>query len=203
VSEWLRRYNVETVTIDIATNMLGVARTRLGPEAWLVAGDMEQLPLATGSVDHAICLNALHHVPDTVAALRETWRVLRPGGRLVVCAWLARPAPRPWEVRWLLEPICREGRLPGIGEQAEYRCLAEAAGFATVATEDLSARVARTWSVCARRVLARIATDPRYLRYLLDRRATDRVFALTLARLMLAYRTGSMRYGLLAFARPG
>jgi SAM-dependent methyltransferase len=84
VSEWLRRFNVETVTVDIAVSMLGVARTRLGPKAWIIAGDLEQLPLAAGSVDHAICLNALHHVPDTVAALRETWRVLRPGGRLVV-----------------------------------------------------------------------------------------------------------------------
>ena len=84
VSEWLGRFNVQTISVDIATNMLGVARTRLGARAWIVVGDLERLPLAAASVDHAICLNALHHVPDTAAALRETFRVLRSGGRLVI-----------------------------------------------------------------------------------------------------------------------
>lgn len=84
VSEWLARFNVQTVSVDIATNMLAIARTRLGPQAWIVAGDLERLPLGPASVDHALCLNALHHVPDTSVALRETFRVLRPGGRLVI-----------------------------------------------------------------------------------------------------------------------
>ena len=84
VSEWLARFNLQPVTIDIATNMLGIARTRIGPHAWIVAGDLERLPLSASSVDHAVCLNALHHVPDTTAALREVWRVLRPRGRLVI-----------------------------------------------------------------------------------------------------------------------
>ena len=130
--------------------------------------------------------------------------MLRPGGRLVVCAWLARPAPRPWEVRWLLEPICREGRLPGMGDEARLsRASPRGAGFATVASEDLSERRVGAPGRSARAACsARLATDPRYRRYLLDRRATDRVFALTLLRLLLAYRTGAMRYGLLVFERP-
>jgi tocopherol O-methyltransferase len=56
--------------------------------------------------------------------------------------------------------------------------------------------------VCAYRLAGKLATERRYLRHLLDRRASDRVFALTLLRLLTAYRTGSMRYGLFVFDRP-
>ena len=84
VSEWLARYNLRPVSVDIAADLLAIGRQRMGPQAWIVAGDLERLPMAAASVDHAVCLNALHHVPDTVAALSEARRVLRPGGRLVL-----------------------------------------------------------------------------------------------------------------------
>ena len=74
--------------------------------------------------------------------------------------------------------------------------------FVTTASEDLSDRVARTWWVCAYRLAAKLATERSYLRHLLDPRAGDRVFALTLLRLLTAYRIGSMRYGLFVFDRP-
>ena len=82
-SEWLRRFNLRTISIDIATDMLRVGRSRLDTEAWLAAGDLERLPLAASSVDGAVCLNAFHHVPDAPAALREVHRVLRPGTHVV------------------------------------------------------------------------------------------------------------------------
>ena len=83
VSEWLQRFNLRTVSVDIATDMLRVGRSRLGAQAWLVTGDLECLPLADASVDGAVCLSALHHVPDGAAALREICRVLRPGAKVV------------------------------------------------------------------------------------------------------------------------
>jgi SAM-dependent methyltransferase len=82
-SEWLQRFNLRTISVDIATDMLRVGRSRLGAAAWLVAGDLECLPLTAGSADGAVCLNAFHHVPDAASALREIHRVLRPGARVV------------------------------------------------------------------------------------------------------------------------
>ena len=83
VSEWLQRFNIQTVSVDIAADMLRIGRQRLGADAWLVGGDLEHLPLAAASVDKAVCLNAYHHVPDGPAALAEVHRVLRPGGRVL------------------------------------------------------------------------------------------------------------------------
>src|ERR1700675_3898812 len=63
----------------------------------------------TGSFDHIVAIESSEHMADKQHFFDEAYRTLRPGGRLAVCAWLARSDPRPWEVRHLLEPICREG----------------------------------------------------------------------------------------------
>jgi len=135
-----------------------------------------------------------------------TWRIdwaFSPGGRLAVYAWLARDGARPWEERHLLEPICREGRLPGMGSDAEYRTWAETAGFVVDNFEDLSAKVRRTWALCTGRVARKLLTHSKYRRFLLDARAKNRIFALSVPRIWAAYLTGSMRYGLLTAHKPG
>ena len=122
--------------------------------------------------------------------------MLRPGGRLVVCAWLAAPAPSRWQVRHLLEPICSEGRLPSLASRAEYEAMARAAGFQVVDHDDLGARVRRTWTLCLAGFLKRLVTDRAVRRLAFARATRNRAFILSLPRLILAYRTGAMRYGI-------
>jgi ubiquinone/menaquinone biosynthesis C-methylase UbiE/DNA-binding HxlR family transcriptional regulator len=47
-------------------------------------GDMEELPIAAGEVDLVLVHQALHHALHPALALAEAWRVLRPGGRIVL-----------------------------------------------------------------------------------------------------------------------
>jgi tocopherol O-methyltransferase len=172
------------------------------PRLTFLCRDWMESGLEAASFDRAFSIESSEHMVDKARFFAEARRILRPGGRFGVYAWLAREEAAPWEVRHLLEPICREGRLPGMGTEAEYRALAEGAGLRVTGFEDLSARVARTWTICARRVAALVATDREARRFLLDPRSRNRVFALTLARLILAYRTGAMRYGILTLERP-
>jgi ArsR family transcriptional regulator len=60
------------------------ARTQTLPNVELRQGGMEQLPLADGEVDAAICMLVLHHVTDLQAAFQEMRRVLRPNGKVVI-----------------------------------------------------------------------------------------------------------------------
>jgi ArsR family transcriptional regulator len=47
-------------------------------------GDIEQVPLADGSVDLAILSQALHHARHPQKAVDEAFRILRPGGQLLI-----------------------------------------------------------------------------------------------------------------------
>jgi tocopherol O-methyltransferase len=166
-------------------------------------GDWLDNSLPDASFDRAYAIESSEHMPDKAAFFEQAWRTLRPGGRLVVCAWLSAPAPTPWQIRHLLEPICREGRLPSMGSRQDYEELAQRAGFSLLSYSDLSAKVSRTWWICARRLAARIATDPYYWHLATSRRTRNRSFLLTIPRLMLAYRTGAMRYGLFVWTKAG
>lgn len=158
--------------------------------------------LPDGTFDAAIAIESTEHMADKAGAFRETCRVLRPGGRVAICAWIARDAARAWEVRHLLEPICREGRLPGMGTEAEYRALLAAAGLEVSSVDDLSDRVKRTWSRCAGALAHRLLRSTEYRRFLFSPSSRNRIFAVTLLRIWLAYEVGAMRYLSVVARRP-
>ena len=162
---------------------------------WLANG------MADASFDHAYAIESTEHMADKAGLFREAARTLKPSGRFIVCAWLSEEMPSRWRVRHLLEPICREGRLPSMGTHNEYEAWAEAAGLRTLGYEDLSREVRRTWSIVTRRVAGRVLTTARYRRLLMSRSTRNRSFALSLPRLILAYRTGAMRYGVFTFEK--
>jgi tocopherol O-methyltransferase len=194
------RLGVNVTGFTLSEEQARIARARPGAltfhvRDWLANG------IADASFDHAYAIESTEHMADKAALFREAARTLKPGGRFVVCAWLSEDSPSRWRVRHLLEPICREGRLPGMGTRGEYEDWAAAAGLRTVGYEDLSREVRRTWSIVTRRVAGRVLTTARYRRLLLSPSTRNRQFALSLPRLILAYRTGAMRYGVFTFEK--
>ncbi|MCY1238838.1 hypothetical protein D9M72_515960 [compost metagenome] len=131
----------------------------------------------------------------------EAHRVLAPGGRFIICAWLAQTGASEWKIRHLLEPICREGRLPSMGTREDYEEMARQAGFTVTGYEDVSRRVARTWPICARRLVKALLVGSEMRRLALG--ARNRNSFLGIPRLILAYRTGAMRYGIFTLTKAG
>ena len=84
----------EVVPCDFSLGMLKEGKKR-HPELPLTAGDATRLPFADGVFDAVTISFALRNVHDPDAALRELWRVTRPGGRLVVCEF-SHPTLRPF-----------------------------------------------------------------------------------------------------------
>lgn len=96
------RCGAEVIGVDLTQTMIERAKVRATTEVgaahvvWSV-GDMTHLPVADASCDVVTIGYGLRNVPDLAAALAETHRVLRPGGRLYSldfdrpeAAWLRR-----------------------------------------------------------------------------------------------------------------
>lgn len=154
------------------------------------------------SFDAAVSIECISHVNDKPGYFEQLNRVLKPGGRASIVAWLANSEASQRAERLLLEPICREGRLPGMATAEEYNRMIADAGLKLEAYEDISRSVRRTWWICARRVMWKLMTRFRYVRALLDRQKSNRIFALTLLRILVAYHTGSMQYGIFRLHKP-
>ena len=72
--------------IDAAPAMVEIARGHAAG-ADLRVGAMERLPWDDGTFDAVTGFNSLQFADDPVSALREWVRVVRPGGKVAICAW--------------------------------------------------------------------------------------------------------------------
>jgi sarcosine/dimethylglycine N-methyltransferase len=113
------------------TDRVGLAR-----RVRVVRGDAQRIPLKNDCVNAVISQEALLHVPDKGAAIREAHRVLAPGGVFAFTDW-ALPAP--------LAQTDQEAMWQGIAAQTvqtyeSYRALVLGAGFQMRSEEDLTAQ---------------------------------------------------------------
>lgn len=83
-ARWARR----VVAIDRSPEMLvrgkALAKRRGVSNIVWKRGELEQLPLEDESIDVAVLSQALHHAVEPSEALAEAFRILRPGGKLLV-----------------------------------------------------------------------------------------------------------------------
>jgi tocopherol O-methyltransferase len=190
---------VSVTGFTLSAEQANYAAAHPGPGVDIQVCDWLDNGLADASADAAWAIESSEHMVDKPRFFAEAHRVLAPGGRFVICAWLAETGASGWKVRHLLEQICREGRLPSMGTREEYEAMARAAGFTVTGYEDVSSRVARTWPICAGRLVKLLLTDGETRRLALG--ARNRNSFLGIPRLILAYRTGAMRYGIFTLAK--
>jgi len=104
----------------------------------VIEGNVMQVPLDDASVDVVVSQEALLHVPDKPRALKEAYRILKPGGRLVFTDWVAhRPlSDADKTLMWDGMAVTNLYDLP------TYAGLVGEAGFTVGSVEDLT----REWS---------------------------------------------------------
>jgi SAM-dependent methyltransferase len=133
------RFERRPVGIDIAPSILSLARRELGgnPRIDLASAAATRLPFANESFDLVLSSYLVKHLDDAGMHrfLAETWRILKPGGVLVV--WEFAPTRSPALNRlhsWLLTRKVRTCRLRGYGDFVD---IAIESAFANMENLDL------------------------------------------------------------------
>lgn len=122
--------------LDMTDDMLALARENQrkaeATNVEFLKGEIENIPLPENSVDVVISNCVINLSADKDRVLRETFRVLRPGGRFAVSDVVVR-GKVPADVRRNVELWV--GCVAGALEESEYRAKLAAAGFEEIAIE--------------------------------------------------------------------
>ena len=122
--KWKSLSGAEITCLNYSEDMLAQARERLRESAHIscVQGDVGRLPMAEHSFDIVLSMNGFHAFPDKEKAFQETWRVLKPGGKLIACFYIkGRSGVTDWLVKnilskkgWFTPPFPNEEQLRSI-----------------------------------------------------------------------------------------
>ncbi|MFZ0191891.1 MAG: methyltransferase domain-containing protein [Streptosporangiaceae bacterium] len=119
--------------LDMTTEMLDLAREHArqagAGNAEFLCGQIEAIPLPDSSVDVVISNCVINLSTDRPAVFAESFRVLRPGGRLGITDILAEDNLTPTQ---RIERGAEAGCIAGAPSFAEYRAGLAAAGFAAI-----------------------------------------------------------------------
>ena len=110
-----------------------------------------EIPFADNSFDLVWSLESGEHMPDKAKFLEECYRVLQPGGKLILATWCHRETSIAGELTSdeikHLKEIYRVYCLPYVISLSEYKAIAQATGFKNIKSDDWSMRVAPFWDV--------------------------------------------------------
>jgi demethylmenaquinone methyltransferase/2-methoxy-6-polyprenyl-1,4-benzoquinol methylase len=82
VAQFLHSKAAQMVVADQSRNMLGEARKKDGLQP--LCSYVELMPFNDSTFDRIFMVDALHHVASQVNTTDEFWRILKPGGRIVI-----------------------------------------------------------------------------------------------------------------------
>jgi len=121
--------------LDLSEEMIRQAGKRLADTAVALVGDAEQMPLADSQYQAVTCNMSIHHYPHPQKALNEMYRILEPGGHLLLNDMDCIPP-----IRWIANLIFP--LLPGgdvrMYSRREIESMVRSAGFREVTYRKIS-----------------------------------------------------------------
>jgi tocopherol O-methyltransferase len=156
-----------------------------------------QMPFADDSFDLVWSLESGEHMPDKVKFLQECYRVLKPGGKLILATWCHRSTnaatPLTSDEEKHLQDIYRVYCLPYVVSLLDYTKIVEDCGFTDLQVDDWSTAVAPFWDV-----VIDSAITPQAVIGLFKAGWKTIEAALSLKLMSRGYERGLIRFGLIA-----
>lgn len=194
---WLaRELGCSVLGLNISPVQVAMARERaltekLDERAQFRVFDANLLESLDESFDVVWVIECSEHLADKERFISNCARVLRPGGRLALCAWLRANSPPAPDHAQLVADVCRGMLCPQLASAHDYTDWMRAGLLEVVSAEEITPHVKETWMLAAA-----IACRPeiRALLYSMDERTRRFVEAFSL--IQRAYDEGAMAYGM-------
>ena len=103
--------------IDLTPEMIKAAKAKKMPGVKLVVGDCENLPFEADSFDAVICCQSFYHYSNVRRFFDSVFKVLRPGGRLILRDMTAKTGAARWFMNHIEMPVIN---LAGHGDVHVY-----------------------------------------------------------------------------------
>lgn len=136
-----RVIGITPVASQIARGRRAVAARGVADRVDLLRGDFANVPFPDASFDVVWALESLCHATSKPSVYREFFRVLKPGGRLVIAEYMRRGRPLANEQERLLADWLAGWAIPDIDSANEHEQAARDAGFACIDLRDVTAQV--------------------------------------------------------------
>jgi tocopherol O-methyltransferase len=195
------KFNAQATGITLSPVQAARAKERaqdagLSGRTQFQVADAQAMPFPDDSFDLVWSLESGEHMPDKTQFLQECYRVLKPGGKLILVTWCHRPtqnAPLTADEQKHLQDIYRVYCLPYVISLPEYEAIARQLPLNHVHTADWSTAVAPFWNM-----VIDSAFTPQAIFGLLTSGWTTIQGALSLGLMRDGYQRGLIRFGLLS-----
>lgn len=169
----------------------------LGERVQFQVANALNLPFSDESFDLIWSLESGEHFPDKAKFLQEAYRVLKPGGMLLMATWCHRPTDSlagelTADEKQHLAEIYRVYCLPYVISLPEYRSIAQEVGFQNIIIDDWSQAVDPFWNI-----VIDSAFNPEAIMGLIESGWKTIEAALSLGLMSRGYRRGLIRFGVL------
>ena len=197
-----QKFNSQAVGITLSPVQASRAKERakeigLDNSVQFEVANALSMPFNDDSFDLVWSLESGEHMPNKTKFIAECYRVLKPGGKLILATWCHRETNSlagdltPSEVAHLKE-IYRVYCLPYVVSLWEYRAIARTVGFQNLQVDDWSTAVAPFWDV-----VIDSALNPQAIVGLFQAGWQTIQGALSLNLMSHGYNRGLIRFGLL------
>lgn len=119
-----------------ATNI--IARRKLGDLVNIKLMDYTKTTFPDGSFDAVYAIETICHLPDKTDFYQEAYRLLAPGGRLVVVEYIQKKEPQSPRNRKEMEMFLDYAAMPNIWTVGAHRSAIKRCGYTNIVIEDFS-----------------------------------------------------------------